>query len=272
MNPADNIVPGSLWHKQTVKGQLPPLVPSLPPQEDSDWDSSFIPHGYGAENDIRAERRHSGWAFVEKNWIQAQETEAKGKAKAKQPPKECLELLAKLRPSLSLPPPQLEVDFRMKVVLNSNVATMAVGSGSKQWTTFTEGVWSGSIGSGSVVGGGQDSTEMEAGRSQGTQIELTFKLKTIDETPAFIECKARGFRTGPEAVMNALKDPIQAQSIDPRQYRHRTLITMRTNDPRYAGKVNFELWIGTSHIRFVEAYLWAKTSGCRSCSAGKDTM
>ncbi|KAH8193498.1 hypothetical protein TruAng_012336 [Truncatella angustata] len=122
---------------------------------------------------------------------------------------------------------------------------MAVGAGSKNWTTFTEGAWSGSLGTGSVVGGGQDSIDMEFGKSQGTQIESTFKLRTIDEPPAMIECKTRGFRTGPDDIMTALKDTAQSLAIDPRQYRHRVVITMKTNDPRYAEKVNFELWVGT---------------------------
>lgn len=45
--------------------------------------------------------------------------------------------------------------------------------------------------------------------------------------------------------MNSLEDLTCAQSIDPRQYRHRAVITMSTNDPRYAERVNVELWVGT---------------------------
>jgi hypothetical protein len=60
-----------------------------------------------------------------------------------------------------------------------------------------------------------------------------------------IDCKARGFRAGFETIMKSLQDPTKAESIDPRQYRHRVMITMKTSDPRYAEKVNFELWVGT---------------------------
>lgn len=70
---------------------------------------------------------------------------------ARPPSKEYMETMSKLHPNLSLPPPQLEVDFRMRVVLSTTVATMATESGSKDWTTFREGVWSGSLGTGSVV-------------------------------------------------------------------------------------------------------------------------
>lgn len=67
------------------------------------------------------------------------------------PSSEYIETMGKLHPALSLPPPQLEADFRMKVTLNSTVATVMVGDGAKNWTTFTEGVWSGSLGTGVVV-------------------------------------------------------------------------------------------------------------------------
>lgn len=69
MNPADHIVPGSLWYKQTVQGEVPPLVPSLPP-DGSDWDPSFVTHAYGPRRNPSFERRHSGWAAVEKKWTQ----------------------------------------------------------------------------------------------------------------------------------------------------------------------------------------------------------
>ncbi|KAI0125313.1 hypothetical protein BJ170DRAFT_673576 [Xylariales sp. AK1849] len=153
--------------------------------------------------------------------------------------------MSRLHPSLSLPPPQLETDFRMAVILNPKVATVAVGDGFKDWTTFTEGVWSGSLGNGTVIGGGQDSTDIKIGNSLGTHFHSTYKLKTLDEPPALIECKARGFRTGPADIMQRLQDRTAAQTVDPRQYRHRILMTMSTSDSRYAEKVNFEMWVGT---------------------------
>lgn len=72
---------------------------------------------------------------------------------ARPPSKEFVEIMSQLHPGLSLPPPRLEADFRMKVVLSSNVATMAIGGESRKLTTFTEGVWSGNIGTGIVVVG-----------------------------------------------------------------------------------------------------------------------
>ncbi|ETS84396.1 hypothetical protein PFICI_02421 [Pestalotiopsis fici W106-1] len=239
----EHVMPGSLWPRETVKGQLPPLVPATLPEDDSGWDANLLGSFY--QGRVREpERRHSGWAAVEKKWEQRQVQEAK-QTDERPLSKESAEIMSQLHPGLSLPPPRLEADFRMKVVLSSNVATLAVGDGFKKLTTFTEGVWSGNVGTGSVVDGGQDSVDMSFGNSYGTQVEAKFKLKTNDEPPAIIECKARGVRTGSEAVMNALEHEEQALAIDPRQYRHRMVINMRTNDPRYADKVNFEIWVGT---------------------------
>ncbi|KAF3002153.1 hypothetical protein E8E14_004334 [Neopestalotiopsis sp. 37M] len=240
---AEHIMPGPLWPQPTVKGQLPPLALA---EDDSGWDANLLGHFYkGRVRD--PERRHSGWAAVEKKWEQRHGQEAKQTEdrESKAPSRESAEIMSQLHPGLSLPPPRLEADFRMKVVLSSNVATLAVGDGFKKWKTFTEGVWSGNIGTGSVVDGGQDSFDMSFGNSHGTQIESKFKLRTNDEPPAIIECKAHGVRTGSEAVMHALEDDEQSRAIDPRQYRHRIVISMRTNDPRYAEKVNFEIWVGT---------------------------
>ena len=44
-----------------------------------------------------------------------------------------------------------EPDFRMRVKLNSQSASVAVNDGFKKWTTFTEGEWSGRLGCGVVV-------------------------------------------------------------------------------------------------------------------------
>jgi hypothetical protein len=115
-----------------------------------------------------------------------------------------------------------------------------------------------------LQGGGQDSLELEAGDARATQIESTFKLKTDDEPPALyvwpvllgtvflltnvwrsIECKSRGYRTGPAETMQILQDPAREGTVDPRTYRYRTLLTMKTSDERYAEKVNFEMWVGT---------------------------
>ncbi|KAI1863092.1 hypothetical protein JX265_007472 [Neoarthrinium moseri] len=236
----DSIVPGTFWPKPTVQAPHPPATPAFP-SEDSDWDSNFIGHAQYLKR-FNVERRHSGWEAVERRWAQNHPAPTAQPQQIRALSAQTMEALSKLHPGLSLPPPVLEIDFRMRVVLNTNVATMAVGDGFKQWTTSTEGSWSGTIGHGTVIGGGQDSTNAEL---SGTYIESAYKLKTNDDPPAIIECKTRGFRTGPPDVMKALEDPDKAQTVDPRQYRHRTVITMRTSDSRYAGKVNFEMWVGT---------------------------
>lgn len=54
-------------------------------------------------------------------------------------------------PNLAIPALNLVSDFRMRVKLNSQSASMAVGDGFKKWTTFTEGEWSGQLGHGIVI-------------------------------------------------------------------------------------------------------------------------
>ncbi|CAJ2504279.1 Uu.00g116730.m01.CDS01 [Anthostomella pinea] len=138
-----------------------------------------------------------------------------------------------------IPPPNLSSDFRMKVTLSAQSASVAVGGGGfKKWTMFAGGVWSGQLGSGVVVSGGQDSQDLVYGKTMATQVEATHKLKTGDEPPAYIEVKSRGFRTGTREIMEALQDPEKAEQVDPRFCQYRIFITMKTTDERYADRVN----------------------------------
>ncbi|KAI1821410.1 hypothetical protein F4861DRAFT_518859 [Xylaria intraflava] len=133
----------------------------------------------------------------------------------------------------------------MRVKLNPQSASVAVGDGFKKWTTFIGGEWSGRLGYGVVVGGGQDSQDLVYGNTLGTQVEASHRLQTADEIPASIECKARGYRTGPPELMRALRDPERAGSVDERLSQYRVTLTMKTTDERYAEKVNFGLWVGS---------------------------
>ena len=66
-------------------------------------------------------------------------------------PGQSVEGLGRLQPSLSLPAPGLELDFRMVLELSDATATVAAGDHFKRYTTFTDGVWLGGIGSGTVL-------------------------------------------------------------------------------------------------------------------------
>lgn len=54
-------------------------------------------------------------------------------------------------PHLAIPVPGLESDFRMRIQLSSQSASVAVGDGFKKWTTVAKGEWSGGLGCGVVV-------------------------------------------------------------------------------------------------------------------------
>ncbi|KAI0536872.1 hypothetical protein GGR58DRAFT_474030 [Xylaria digitata] len=257
----EHVIPGSIYGGVPRFPRIPPFIP-LPgmsgdgdaqpesaPAAAMEWDTTVVAHimPYQIVND----RRHSGWEEVEKRWTKQQQ----GVEQEQQQPLHSTGISNKppgkdpvaLYPHLAIPAPGLESesDFRMRVKLNSQSASMAVGDGFKKWTTFTEGEWAGRLGHGVVVSGGQDSQELVYGKTLATQVEATHRLKTADEIPAFIECKTRGFRTGSPELMRALRDPEKASSVDARLIQYRVTLSMKTTDERYAEKVNFGLWVGS---------------------------
>ncbi|KAK8104834.1 uncharacterized protein PG998_011867 [Apiospora kogelbergensis] len=239
------------WARSAYEGASP-LVPAIPPSEDADWDSSIVVHDNRML--VPAERRHSGWDSVEQGWRGSEPAARQDHAPARpetatsSPDQSPDDGLGRLLPNLSLPAPQLEPDFRMVLELSDATATVVAGDNSKKYTTFTDGAWSGRIGSG--TGGDQEVMELAVGSSLATQVESKYRLKTRDEVPAVqvlsdIDCRTRGFLTAPVQIMEGLRDSEKSRTIDPRRYRYRVFITMRTADARYAAKVNTSMWVGT---------------------------
>ncbi|KAI0595281.1 hypothetical protein F4775DRAFT_383122 [Biscogniauxia sp. FL1348] len=218
---------------------MPPLMPAIP--ADTDWDTSIMGPGVNWDY-IPQDRRHNGWEEVERSWTcqdagsfyptktseQPRTIQHDQKQQQQQQQHEVTDSFPD--PHLAILPPNLMSDFRMKVTLDPKSASLGA-DGFTKWTTFAEGVWSGNLGHGTVVGGGQDTQDIVCGKMLATQIEATHRLKTRDEPPAYIECKTRGFRTS-------------AASQDPRLCQYRVFISMKTTDERYAEKVNVGMWVG----------------------------
>ncbi|KAI0487556.1 hypothetical protein F4859DRAFT_261018 [Xylaria cf. heliscus] len=273
----EHVLPGAIYGKCSPEYGIAPPIPRLPPFVPApdtsssskknkegqpsalatvmDWDTTIVSHG-NSWPQVESDRRHSGWAEVERRWTKQQEQQqvqqqsvgvVQPGGSSGPPGKDTKAASPFPCPHIAIPVPALQPDFRMRVKLNSKSASMAVGGGqaNKKWTTFTEGEWSGQLGCGEVVGGGQDSQDLAHGNTLATQIEATHRLKTSDEIPAYIECKTKGFRTGPPELMRALQDPEKAGSVDARLIQHRVTLTMKTTDERYAEKVNFGLWVGS---------------------------
>lgn len=132
------------------------LLPPPPMSDDagdSDWDTSVVAREEMLN--IPLERRHSGWEAVEKKWIEKQLPQRRpGGSKLSQS-----ELAKDVRaamehfayPQMSIPTPHVEFDFRMKIVLNSQFASVSVNDGFKKLTTVAEGMFSGHFGHGVVV-------------------------------------------------------------------------------------------------------------------------
>ncbi|KAI1097196.1 hypothetical protein F4804DRAFT_352023 [Jackrogersella minutella] len=222
--------------------QLPPEMPD--PAEDLDWDTTLVVTDEWLK--VASERRHSGWESVERNWIEKQALQPVGPKVPSEITKEACEAMARFPyPHISIPTPQLEFDFRMRVVMNSQSASVAVSDGFKKWSTFSDGTWAGHFGYGLVVNGGQESQELVHGKTVTTQVEASHRLQTGDEVPAHIECKTRGNMTGPAELMKAIQDPERSHEADPRLCPFRVFITMKTSDERYAAKLNTGMWIGS---------------------------
>lgn len=90
--------------------------------------------------------------------------------------------------------------------------------------------------------GGQDSQVVLDDLS--AKIDTSYLLKTNDEKPAYICIKTNGWRTGPREVLEALADPVKADTVDPSQYFFRLYINMETGDERYSF-LNTQMWIGS---------------------------
>ncbi|XXH02337.1 hypothetical protein Hte_008710 [Hypoxylon texense] len=166
------------------------LVPP-PAGEDSDWDTTLVVH----EDMLTAslERRHSGWEAVEKKWAekkkkqQQQEQQLAGSKLSSELTREASASAAMSHfpyPQMSIPSPHIEFDFRMKIVLNSQFASVSVNDGFKKLTTVTEGMWSGHFGHGIVVSGEQESQDISSEKAVTTQVESFQRLQTGDEPPA----------------------------------------------------------------------------------------
>ncbi|KAF3054879.1 hypothetical protein GL218_07536 [Daldinia childiae] len=225
-------------------GQLPPTTSDL--IDASDWDTALVITDEWMKK-IVPERRHSGWEAVERQWVgnkqSQQSTDSRPSRELTRKEYEAIERFP--YPQRALPTPQLEFDFRMRVILNPQSASVAVNDGFKKWSTFSDGSWSGRFGYGLVVNGGQESQDMIHGKTAATSVEGMHRLQTGDEVPAYIECKTRGNMTGPPELVKALQDPEASVSVDPRSCLFRVFVTMKTTDDRYAEKLNAGMWIGS---------------------------
>ncbi len=76
------------------------------------------------------------------------------------------------------------------------------------------------------------------------KLDTRYLLKTSDTTPAYIQIKTDGWRTGPLDVLQALNDPVTADDVDPSLYKFRLFIGMNTGDVRY-NHVNTTMWVAS---------------------------
>ncbi|KAH8803133.1 hypothetical protein F5884DRAFT_888264 [Xylogone sp. PMI_703] len=153
-------------------------------------------------------------------------------------------------PTLSLPHPSLNLDFRMAVKLEPRISVGPTPLGQRNWIAFTGGTWSGTWGAGTVLPGGQDCQLVTPDGS--ARVETSYLLKTNDNPPAHIVIKTHGWRTGPPQVLAELSNPEMADKVDPNSYKFRLFIEMETGDERYRDIVNYGMWVGSGMRRAEE--------------------
>ncbi|KAI9739198.1 MAG: hypothetical protein M1834_007411 [Cirrosporium novae-zelandiae] len=151
--------------------------------------------------------------------------------------------------SVSLPKPELELDFRISVTLNTKISIGLGIWGDRNWISFIGGQWAGRWGKGTVLPGGQDAQLVV--KDLATHLEAKYLLQTSDDPPAFILVKTNGWRTGPKEVLERLLDPEQADSVSPGDYKFRLTVSLETGDERYSF-LNTGMWVGSGCRRGYE--------------------
>jgi len=161
---------------------------------------------------------------------------------------------------VKLPVPTLTKDFHLECDLNPR---LSLGSGPGDtlwnWISFTGGTWNATWGNGTIevtrllpnllhrtltspqLGGHDYQYVLPA---LAAKLDTRYLLKTADKTPAYIQIKTDGWRTGPPDVLQALNDPLRADDVDPSTYKFRLYINMNTGDPRY-NHVNTTMWVAS---------------------------
>lgn len=164
---------------------------------------------------------------------------------------------------VKLPVPTLTKDFHLECELNPK---LSLGSGPGDtlwnWISFTGGTWNATWGNGTIevshlaqLPSVQDTDNPPPPQLGGhdyqyvlpalaAKLDTRYLLKTADKTPAYIQIKTDGWRTGPPEVLQALNDPVRADDVDPSTYKFRLYINMNTGDPRY-NFVNTTMWVAS---------------------------
>ena len=166
-----------------------------------------------------------------------------------------------------IPRPSLERDFQMSVQLNPKIPVGQTLWGETSWISFISGYWSARWGKGTVVvrfwrlrsahthgltplqPGGQD--KQLVAKDLSTKLTANYLLQTHDHPPAYITVLTDGWRCGPPEVLEKLNDPMQADSVDPKQYSFRLYIHMETGDQRYK-HLNVGMWVASGMRRSTE--------------------
>ncbi|GKT62775.1 UPF0311 protein [Colletotrichum tofieldiae] len=210
------------------------LPGSLP--GNSDWDTAWICEpqvGFARLPERNLARQHGGWG--------REVEEVSDEHESKSPRVNAKETGSSNHfpyPTMSLPTPILEFDFRLAVRFAPKITETVVRNGKMvELAREVCGSWSGSLGSGVVVSGGHDLDRTKLGTRTVHKIVTAFKLQTSEEEPASLEMGTRGLLGGPSDVLHQTAHRLDGGArIDPRKYYYRMFINLTTTDERYVEK------------------------------------
>ncbi|RKU49282.1 hypothetical protein DL546_009744 [Coniochaeta pulveracea] len=144
-----------------------------------------------------------------------------------------------------LPPPILEVDFRLVCNFSDTLAVgpSTTGLGKRNWIRLDGGQFNGTWGSGLVVPGGHSEETVESDLN--THVETHHLLQTDDG--AFIEVHMDGWRTVGVGQQGSLEKQCTKDctgSIDPADLDMRLYVYLQTGHERYRA-LNTAMWVAS---------------------------
>ncbi|SPO00228.1 uncharacterized protein DNG_03075 [Cephalotrichum gorgonifer] len=141
-----------------------------------------------------------------------------------------------------VPPPKLELEFRMSARLTGQVCRVRLrNEGVRDLSVVEGGEWVAGFGRGTVRSGGHDLQVSQPPERTRTRVDMAFELGTSDNPPAILEMRTRGFMSYDPGSLERI---VSGREEDLSRYAFRMVMTLRTEDARYSERVNLGLWLG----------------------------
>ncbi|TDZ20050.1 hypothetical protein Cob_v006862 [Colletotrichum orbiculare MAFF 240422] len=151
-------------------------------------------------------------------------------------------------PTMSLPPPCMEFDFRMAVRSDGRTTPTTLPGGSRpvELSRVIGGSWSGSFGQGQVIAGGYYLERVTAEDEKIYRVNGLFKLRTsADQNAAEFEVRTRGFLNNPDSNSDDVESSEGGESLNRKKYNYRMFLDVGSTDEQLGQTFGSALWVGT---------------------------